>query len=405
MLEYDWELTKSPAGKNQLVAKNAPSIIPDAYDPNKKHPTMMLTADLAFKFDHEYSKIARKFLENPQVFEEAFSKAWFKLIHRDMGPIECYLGVEVPKEVFLWQDPLPKRDFELIDEEDIKNLKEKILSSNFYLTQLIYIAWSSASSYRDSDKKGGANGAWIRLKPMNSWEVNHPKDLEEIISFYENIQKEFNGSQRGGKKVSIADLIVLGGCSAIEESAKKAGFDIKVPFVPGRVDATQDLIDVDFNKELEPFAEGFRNYIKDPSKARPEYLLIDKAQLLKLTVPELTALNGGLRALGVNYNYNNYGVLTKEPGVLTNSFFVNLLDMDIEWKGGDENSYIFFGYDKKTSKQKWTATRVDLIFGHNVELRSVCEVYASRDGKEKFLEDFVKVWHKIMMLDRFDLKL
>ncbi len=404
LLEYDWELTKSPAGKNQWVAKNSQAVIPDAYDQNKKHPPMMLTADLAFKFDPEYSKIAKKFLENPQLFEEAFAKAWFKLIHRDMGPIECYLGSEVPKEVFLWQDPLPKRDFELIDEEDIKNLKERILSSNFSLTQLIYVAWSSASSYRDSDRKGGANGARIRLKPMNSWEVNHPEDLQKIISFYEDIQKEFNEKQKDGKKVSIADLIVLGGCSAIEESAKKAGFDIKVPFIPGRVDATQDLIDMDFYKELEPFAEGFRNYIKNPSKAKAEYLLIDKAQLLKLTVPELTALYGGLRVLGVNYKYNNYGVLTNRPGILTNDFFVNLLDMGIEWKAQDENSYIFYGYDRKTGEQKWTATRVDLIFGHNVELRSICEVYASMDGKEKFLEDFVKVWHKVMMLDRFDLK-
>ncbi len=404
LFKYEWELTKSPAGKKQWVAKNAPNIVPDAHDPNKKHPPMMLTADLALRFDPEYSKIAKRFLENPEEFENAFAKAWFKLTHRDMGPINCYLGPEVPKEVFIWQDPLPRRDFKVVDEGDIEVLKEKILSSGLSIQQLVYTAWSSASSYRDSDRKGGANGARIRLKPMKDWEVNHPEDLKRIIAVYEKIQMEFNTNQIDGKKISIADLIVLGGCAGIELAAKKAGFNITVPFTPGRVDASQDQIDIDFYSEIEPFADGFRNYIKDPSKIKAEYLLVDKAQLLKLTVPEMTVLYGGLRVLGINYKFTNYGVFTKNPGVLTNDFFINLLDMGTEWKAADEYSYLFNGYDRKNGTLKWTATRTDLIFGHHGELRAVCEVYGAEDGKEKFIQDFINAWHKIMTLDRFDLK-
>lgn len=403
LFNYEWELTKSPAGKHQWVAKDAPAIIPDAHDPNKKHPPMMLTADLAFRFDPEYAKIARRFLENPEEFERAFAKAWFKLVHRDLGPRECYLGPEVPKEVFLWQDPLPKIDYELIDENDIKQLKQKILASGLSISQLVYTAWSSASTYRDSDRRGGANGARICLAPQRDWEVNHPEDLAKILSVYEKIQKEFNAKQNK-KRVSLADLIVLGGCVGVEVAAKKAGFDVSVPFIPGRVDTTQDQTDVAFYSAMEPFADGFRNYIKDPSKVQAEYLLVDKAQLLRLTVPEMTVLIGGLRVLGVNYQYTNYGVFTGTPGVLSNDFFVNLLDIGIEWKPVDENSYLFKGFDRKTGLQKWTATRVDLIFGHHGELRAVCEVYGSLDGKGKFVDDFVNAWDKVMNLDRFDLK-
>ncbi len=403
LFTYEWKLTKSPAGKHQWVAKNAQAIIPDAHDPNKKHPPMMLTADLAFRFDPAYSKIARRFLENPEEFEKAFANAWFKLVHRDLGPRECYLGPEVPNEVFIWQDPLPKRDYELIDENDIKELKNKILASGLSISQLVYTAWSSASIYRDSDRRGGANGARIRLSPQKDWEVNHPTDLVKILPVYEKIQKEFNAKQ-DKKKVSLADLIVLGGCAAVEVAAQKAGFDINVPFIPGRVDAAQDQTDVVFYSAMEPFADGFRNYIKDTSKVQAEYLLVDKAQLLRLTVPEMAVLIGGLRVLGVNYQYTNYGVFTETPGVLSNDFFVNLLDMTIEWQPADEKSYLFKGYDRKTGLQKWTATRVDLIFGHHGELRAVCEVYGASDGKEKFVNDFVNAWNTVMNLDRFDLK-
>ncbi len=405
LLNYEWELIKSPAGKHQWVAKDAPAIIPDAYDPNKKHPPMMLTADLAFKFDPIYSKIAKRFLENPKEFEEAFAKAWFKLTHRDLGPRACYLGPEVPEEEFIWQDPLPKRNYDLIDENDIKELKEEILNTGLSISQLVYTAWSSASSYRDSDRRGGANGARIRLEPQRSWEINHPDDLGKILTIYEKIQKDFNSRQRSNKKVSIADLIVLGGVAAVEKAAKDAGFNVTVPFIPGRVDALQEQIDIAFHSAMEPFADGFRNYIKDPSKVEAEYLLIDKAQLLTLTVPEMTVLIGGLRVLGANYKYTNYGVFTANPGVLTNDFFVNLLDMSVEWKPADEYSYVFHGYDRKTGKIKWTATRVDLIFGHHNELRAVAEVYGADDGKEKFIHDFINAWNKVMNLDRFDLKI
>ncbi|MCX7793807.1 MAG: catalase/peroxidase HPI [Thermodesulfovibrionales bacterium] len=403
IFNYEWELTKSPAGKHQWVAKNATAIIPDAHDPNKKHPPMMLTTDLAFRFDPEYAKIARRFLENPEEFEKAFAKAWFKLTHRDLGPRECYYGPDVPDEVFIWQDPLPRRDYELIDEKDINELKDKIRSSGLSIRELIYTAWSSASTYRDSDRRGGTNGARIRLLPMKNWEINHPEDLQNIISVYERIKQEFDSKNNKGKRVSIADLIVLGGCVGIEESVRKAGFDLKVPFIPGRVDALQEQIDLSFYSEMEPFADGFRNYIKDVTKKNAEYLLVDKAQLLRLTVPEMTVLIGGLRVLGINYKYTNHGVFTNSPGVLSNDFFVNLLDMSVEWKPADEYSYVFNGYDSKNGSIRWTATRVDLIFGHHNELRAVCEVYGANDGKEKFIHDFISAWNKVMNLGRFDL--
>ncbi len=402
LFEYEWELTKSPAGKYQWVAKDAPAMIPDAHNPYKKHKPMMLTADLALKFDPIYSKIAKRFLEKPEEFEKAFAKAWFKLTHRDLGPRQYYFGPEVPDEEFIWQDPLPECDYEVIDEEDIKILKEKILNSGLTISQMVYTAWSSASTYRDSDRRGGANGARIRLAPQKFWEVNHPGDLKQILSVYTDIQRDFNNSSH--KQVSLADLIVLGGCAAIELAAKRAGFNVEVPFVPGRVDASQDQTDIELYSTMEPFADGFRNYIKDPSKVKAEYLLVDKANLLTLTVPEMTVLIGGLRVLGANYRYTDYGVLTENPGVLTNDFFVNLLDMNIKWKNADEHAYIFKGYDRKTGALKWTATRVDLIFGHHNELRAVAEVYGAEDGGEKFIVDFINSWNKVMNLDRFDIK-
>jgi catalase-peroxidase len=403
LFNYEWELTKSPAGKHQWVAKNAPAIVPDAHDPNKKHPPMMLTADLALRFDPEYQKISKRFLENPKQFAEAFAKAWFKLIHRDLGPRECYLGPEVPKEIFLWQDPLPTRDYDLINEDDIKELKTKIASSGLSISQLVYTAWSLASTYRDSDRRGGTNGARIRLSPQKDWEINHPDELLKILGVYEKIQKEFN-QKKQNRKVSIADLIVLGGCTAIEEAAKKAGFNVKVPFTPGRVDALQEQIDVEFHSVMEPIADGFRNYLKDSGKVLAEHLMVDKAQLLTLTVPEMTVLVGGLRVLGATYKYSKDGVFTDDPGTLTNDFFVNLLDMNIEWKPADDNNYLFKGFDRKTRTQKWTATRVDLIFGHHNELRAVAEVYGTNDGKEKLVIDFIKAWDKVMNLGRFDLR-
>ncbi|HIP92727.1 MAG TPA: catalase-peroxidase, partial [Thermotoga sp.] len=411
LFNYEWELEKSPDGKHQWVAKDAPEIIPDAYDPNRKHKPKMLTADLSLRFDPTYSKIAKRFLENPEEFEKAFATAWFKLTHRDMGPKTCYIGKFVPKEEFIWQDPLPKRDYELIDESDIEELKKKILDSGLKISQLVYTAWSSASSYRDSDRRGGGNGARIRLYPMNKWEINHPEELPEIIAVYEKIQQEFNEkNRRKGKAVSVADLIILGGCAAIEIAAQKAGFNFKVPFVPGRVDALQEQIEVEFYKNIEPFADGFRNYFKYPETINdrdvyttPEYFLVDKANLLRLTVPEMVVLVGGLRVLGAVYKYENYGVLTENPGTLTNDFFVNLMDMNVEWKPADEYRYLFNGFDRKTGKLKWRATRVDLIFGHHDELRAIAEVYACDDAKEKFVTDFIKAWNKVMNLDRFDI--
>ncbi|MCL6449069.1 MAG: catalase/peroxidase HPI [Armatimonadetes bacterium] len=413
LFDNEWELTRSPAGKQQWVAKNAQSIIPDAHDPDKKHPPMMLTADLALRFDPVYSEIAQRFLNNPKDFEEAFAKAWFKLTHRDLGPRSCYFGPEVPEEVFLWQDPLPERDYKLIDEDDIRALKQEILASGLSISLLVYTAWSSASTYRDSDRRGGANGARIRLAPQREWAVNHPEMLVKVLAVYEGIQQRFNEKQqtcKTGKRVSLADLIVLGGCVAVEAAAKKAGVEITVPFTPGRVDATQEQTDVAFYALMEPFADGFRNYWKgrdpideDNILSTPEYFLVDKAQLLTLTVPEMTALVGGLRALGATYGFEKHGVLTETPGALTNDFFVNLLNMGTEWKAADERRYLFNGYDRKTGELKWTATRVDLIFGHHEELRAVAEVYGAVDGKEKFVQDFVAAWDKVMNLDRFDL--
>lgn len=414
LFNFEWELEKSPDGKNQWVAKDALETVPDPYDPEKKHKPRMLTADLALRFDPAYSEIAKRFLENPAEFEDVFSKAWLKLTHRDMGPKICWIGPYVPEEEFTWQDPLPERDYDVIDEKDIEELKRKTLASGLSISRLAYTAWSSASTYRDSDRRGGGNGGRLRLYPLNQWEVNHPDDLKRIIGIYEAIQQEFNEEQerKGSKKrVSIADLIILGGCAAVEESARKAGVDVKVPFTPGRVDATQDQVEVEFYKEIEPFADGFRNYFKYQEEfdekdiySTPEYFLVDKAQLLKLTVPEMVVLVGGLRALGAVYKYQMHGVLTDTTEVLTNDFFVNLLDMGIEWRQADENRYLFDGYDRKSGEFRFRATRVDLIFGHHDELRAVSEVYASDDSKEKFIHDFINAWDKVMNLDRFDLQ-
>lgn len=404
LFRYEWELTKSPGGKNQWVAKDAPEIIPDPFDPQKKHKPTMLTTDLALRFDPEYSKIAKRFMENPEEFEKAFAKAWFKLTHRDMGPPSCYVGPLVPKEVFIWQDPLPERDYEVIDEKDARNLAQKILTSGLTIRELVYTAWSSASTFRCSDRRGGANGARIRLIPMKDWEVNHPADLEKVLSVLEKIKEDFNSSRKDGKRVSIADLIVLGGCAAVKEAPKKAGFDLNVPFTPGRVDAIQDQTDVEFYSLIEPIADGFRNYFKHVSQYSPEYLLVDKAHLLTLTVPEMTVLIGGMRVLGANYGNTKYGVFTETVGTLTNDFFVNLLDMRFRWEKADEKGYLFNGYERKDGSLKWTATRVDLIFGHHSELRPIAEVYACFDAREKFVKDFISAWHKVMNLDRFDLR-
>ena len=409
LFEYEWEIETSPAGKPQWVAKDAPEIIPDAHELNKKHKPRMLTADLALRYDEKYAKIAKRFLENPQEFEKAFARAWFKLTHRDMGPKTCYLGPYVPKEEFIWQDPLPESDYELIDHNDVEELKKRILASGLSIPQLVYTAWSSASTYRNSDRRGGANGARIRLYPMNQWEVNHPEDLEKIIGFYEEIQREFNKEQEqkgSNKRVSIADLIVLGGCAAIEKAVSKAGIGVKVPFTPGRVDASQEQIEVEFYKNIEPFADGFRNYFRDPGTINekdvyttPEYFLVDKTHLLKLTVPEMVVLIGGLRVLEAVYKYEKHGVLTNKPQTLTNDFFVNLLGMEVEWKRAHEYRNLFEGYDRKTGELKWQATRVDLIIGHHDELRAVAEVYACDDAKEKFVSDFIAAWDKVMNLD------
>ena len=413
LFKYEWELEKSPAGKYQWVAKDAPEIIPDAYDLNKKHKPRMLTADLAIKFDPEYSRIARKFLENPKEFERVFATAWFKLTHRDMGPKECYLGPYVPKETFLWQDPLPAREYELIDEKDVEELKKRIIESGLSISQLVYFAWASASTYRNSDRRGGANGARIRLYPINEWEVNHPEELRKVLKVYEKIKEEFDEEQRrkGSKKrVSIADLIVLGSCAAVEEAARRAGFNVSVPFIAGRVDASEEHMDVEFYKIIEPFADGFRNYFRYPERINeediyttPEYFLVDKAQLLNLNVQELVVLIGRIRSLGANYRYTDLGVLTRNKGMLSNEFFENLLSMDFEWQAADRYRYAFNGFERKTCELKWKAMRVDLIIGHHDELRAVAEVYACDDAKEKFVKDFIAAWAKVMHLDRFDI--
>ncbi|MEP0861991.1 MAG: catalase/peroxidase HPI [Ignavibacterium sp.] len=404
LFEYDYELTTSPAGAKQWVAKNAPEIIPDAFDPNKKHKPTMLTTDLSLRFDPEYEKISRKFYENPDLFADAFARAWFKLLHRDMGPKSRYLGPEVPKEDLIWQDPVPAVDHKLVDDKDVEELKKKILASGLTVSELVTTAWASASTYRNSDKRGGANGARIRLEPQKNWEANNPKQLQKVLGVLEKIQNEFNSAQKSGKKISIADMIVLGGCAAIEKAAKDAGFDIKVPFTPGRTDASQELTDVESFEVLEPVADGFRNYAKGKAGVCAEHLLVDKANLLNLNVPEMTVLIGGMRALKANWDGSDLGVFTDKPGTLTNDFFVNLLDMSTEWKATDESKDKFEGYDRKTGKLKYKATRVDLIFGHNSELRAVAEFYACNDNKEKFVKDFVAAWNKVMMADRFDLQ-
>ncbi len=403
LFEYEWELTKSPAGSYQWVAKNAEPIIPDAFDPDKKHVPTMLTTDLSLRFDPIYEKISRRFYENPDAFADAFARAWFKLTHRDMGPKSRYLGPEVPEEDLIWQDPLPKVDHPLVDESDVAELKKRVLASGLSLSALVTTAWASASTYRDSDKRGGANGARIRLEPQRNWEVNNPKQLAHVLNVLEQIQREFNAAQKDGKKISLADLIVLAGCAAVEEAARRGGFSVTVPFTPGRTDASQEQTDVSSFAVLEPFADGFRNYLKAPSDIPSEHYLVDKAQLLTLTVPEMTVLVGGMRALQANYDNSDYGVLTRRPGVLTNDFFVNLLDMATEWRAVDETKERFEGRDRKSGDLKWRATRVDLIFGANSELRAVAEVYASKGNEEKFVRDFVSAWSKVMNLDRFDL--
>ncbi|MBV9962348.1 MAG: catalase/peroxidase HPI [Parafilimonas sp.] len=403
LFAFEWELTKSPGGAHQWIAKNGEAIIPDAYDENKKHPPRMLTTDLALRFDPAYEKISRHFLENPDAFADAFARAWFKLTHRDMGPKSRYLGPDVPQEELLWQDPIPAVDHKLIDENAIASLKEKLVQSGLSVSELVSTAWASASTFRGSDKRGGANGARIRLAPQKDWKVNNPVQLQKVLSVLKNIQKEFNDAQTDDKKVSLADLIVLAGCVAVKKAAQDAGHDITVPFAPGRMDASQDQTDVESINHLEPQADGFRNYRKSQSRASTEELLIDKAQLLTLTAPELTVLVGGLRALNANYDGSKHGVFTQQPAKLTNDFFVNLLDMNTAWKAMDETKEVYLGTDRKTGQPKWTATRADLVFGSNAELRAIAEVYASEDGKEKFIKDFVAAWNKVMNLDRFDL--
>jgi catalase-peroxidase len=402
LFDNEWELTKSPAGAHQWVAKDAAEVIPDAFDKNKRHKPTMLTTDLSLRFDPIYEKISRKFYDNPDEFDKAFANAWFKLTHRDLGPSTRYLGPEVPEETFIWQDPIPTSDSPIINSSDISLLKKSILNSGLSVSELVSTAWASASTFRGSDSRGGANGARIRLEPQRNWEGNNPVQLGMVISKLEEIQKEFNS--KSSRKVSIADLIVLGGCAAIEKAAKDAGYDIKVPFTPGRMDATQEQTDIAGQDVLEPKADGFRNYLKTKFRMCTEELLVDKAQLLTLTAPEMTVLVGGLRVLDANYKQSKHGVFTDRPGQLTNDFFVNLLDMSIEWKPTSDSNEEFEGKDRETGEVKWTATRADLVFGSNSELRALAEVYASDDAKEKFVNDFVMAWNKVMNLDRFDLK-
>lgn len=403
LFENEWELTKSPAGAHQWVAKNGENIIPDAFDASKMHKPTMLTTDLSLRFDPVYEKISRRFLENPAEFDKAFARAWFKLTHRDMGPKERYLGPEVPKEDFIWQDPIPTLNHALVDAKDIADLKTTILNFGLTSEELIETAWASASTFRGSDKRGGANGARIRLEPQRNWEVNNPKQLGKVLKVYEKIQSDFN-SKGGTKKVSLADLIVLGGTAAVEKAAKEAGFNIEAPFTPGRMDAAQEQTDVDAMQFLEPIADGFRNYSKKQYTVSTEELLVDKAQLLTLTAPEMTVLVGGLRALNANYNDSKNGVFTQTPGKLTNDFFVNVLSMEYQWVAVDDKQEVFEVKERTSGKTVWTATRTDLIFGSNSELRALAEVYASSDAKEKFVRDFIAAWTKVMNLDRFDVK-
>jgi catalase-peroxidase len=403
LFKYEWELTKSPAGAQQWKAKGAEATIPDAHDKSKKHVPTMLTTDLSLRFDPAYEKISRRFLEHPDQFADAFARAWFKLTHRDMGPIQRYLGPLVPKETLIWQDPIPAVNHPLIGEQDIAALKAKILASGLTVSQLVSTAWASASTFRGSDKRGGANGARIRLAPQKDWEVNQPAQLKTVLAKLEAIQKEFNGSASGGKKVSLADLIVLGGCAAVEKAAKDAGQDVKVPFTPGRMDASQEQTDVESFAPLEPTADGFRNYLRGPQLMMAEEALVDRAQLLRLTAPEMTVLVGGLRVLGANAGQSKHGVFTKQPEKLTNDFFLNLLDMSTEWNPAPGADGVYEGRDRKSKQVKWTGTRVDLIFGSHSVLRAVAEVYGCADAKEKFVKDFVAAWAKVMNLDRYDL--
>jgi catalase-peroxidase len=402
---YEWELVKSPAGAWQWQAKEVADkdMVPDAHDPSKKHPPIMTTADMSMRMDPIYEKISRRFHKNPEEFADAFARAWFKLTHRDMGPISRYLGPEVPNEELLWQDPVPAVDHELIGANDIAALKTTILKSGLSISQLVSTAWASASTFRGSDKRGGANGARIRLAPQKSWKVNEPAQLAKVLPTLEKIQQDFNSSQSGGKKVSLADLIVLGGCAAVEQAAKNAGHDVKVPFTPGRTDASQEQTDVDAFAPLELKADGFRNYLADGFTRPAEHLLVDRAQLLTLTAPETTVLVGGLRVLGANHGQSKHGVFTVRPQTLTNDFFVNLLDMGTEWKATDDSETMFEGHDRTAGTSKWTGTRADLVFGSNSQLRALAEVYACGDAGEKFVHDFVAAWNKVMNLDRFDL--
>jgi catalase-peroxidase len=400
---YEWELTKSPAGVYQFKAKGGAATIPDAFDPSKRHAPTMLVTDLSLRFDPVYGKISRRFYEHPGELADAFARAWFKLTHRDMGPRARYLGPEVPAEELIWQDPVPAVDHKLINAKDIADLKAKILASRLSVSQRVATAWASAATFRDSDKRGGANGARIRLAPQKDWEVNEPAKLAKALTTLESIQKAFNAAQSGGKRVSLADLIVLGGCAGVEQAAKKAGHDVTVPFTPGRTDASQEQTDVESFAYLEPVADGFRNYLKTKFTVPSEELLVDKAQLLTLTAPEMTVLVGGMRVLNGNFAQSRHGVFTKRPESLTNDFFVNLLDMRTEWNmTSDEN--VFEGHDRKTGALKWTATRVDLVFGSNSELRALAEVYGSADAQAKFVTEFVAAWNKVMNADRFDLR-
>jgi catalase-peroxidase len=405
LFNYEWELTKSPAGAYQWKPKDdaGAGTIPDPHDPSKSRSPSMLTTDLALRFDPIYEKISRRFYENPDQLADAFARAWFKLTHRDMGPRSRYLGPEVPEEELIWQDPVPAVDHELIDAQDIADLKNKILASGLSVSELVYTAWSSASTFRGSDKRGGANGARIRLEPQKDWEVNQPAKLKTVLQTFESIQKDFNNAQTGGKKVSLADLIVLGGCAGVEQAAKDAGHDVTVPFKPGRTDALQEQTDVVSFGVLEPAADGFRNYLKTRYDVPAEELLVDRAQLLTLTAPEMTVLIGGMRVLNANFGQSQHGVFTKVPETLTNDFFVNLLDMGTVWNATSDDENVFEGRDRTTGELKWTGTRIDLIFGSNAQLRALAEVYGGEDSREKFAQDFIAAWNKVMNLDRFDL--
>ena len=402
---FEWELTKSPAGAHQWKPKNngGAGTVPDAHDASKKHAPFMLTTDIALRVDPLYEPISKHFHENPEELADAFARAWFKLMHRDMGPKERYLGPEVPSEELLWQDPIPDVTHELVNDQDVAALKGKILASGLSVSELVSTAWASASTYRGSDKRGGTNGGRIRLAPQKDWEVNNPARLAKVLQALEGIQKDFNSTQSGGKMISLADLVVLGGCAGIEQAARNAGHEVTVPFIPGRADASQEQTDVESFAALEPGADGFRNYQKTHHRASAEEMLVDKAQLLSLTAPEMTVLVGGMRVINTNFNQSQYGVFTSKPGALTNDFFVNLLDLDTTWKATSDTQNVFLGSDRKSGEPKWTGTRVDLIFGSNSELRALAEVYGCEDSKEKFVKDFVAAWSKVMNLGRFDL--